>query len=125
MHFFHQLYHVFSCAIINDLIKEKKYKQNIDILVLSPFRVCNVYLKFIHRLTKFFFPILVTYSMNFAQYTVMTERRGGQCRGTTGLSNIWQISNTPIPTMEGQIIPTYYYWLPQIFHLPASLVYIY
>ena len=31
--FFHQLYHVFSCAIINDLIKEKKYKQNKDILV--------------------------------------------------------------------------------------------
>ena len=51
----------------------------------------------------------------------MPKPGGGGAGGPGGPAPIFGRSVNPIPTGGGHIIPTYYYWPPNFFHLPASL----
>ena len=52
-------------------------------------------------------------------YETCTWDSDAGTRGQGGLPNVWQISQ-PFSSQGGQIIPTYYYWHPQIFS-PSSI----
>ena len=53
------------------------------------------------------------------------RNRGEGAGGPLAPIPIFGRSVQPISTWGGQIIPTYYYWPPNFFHLPASLSYVF